>query len=377
MVLVSIRTLRYIKTLAAAVIIIRASQLLWSYNNLVSELISAYKFDQPFPTSAGNATLGFQKLVYINLAHRHDYDDAMTLQSLVSNITLSRQSGVNAADLKDAGLPPSSTDSMRKSHQACFRAHANLWRQMIDENWSSVLVLEADAIWDIHVREMMRLMSKGLNELMKIYPNSSASIHGSEAYSPESLLATENDPYCVNNWDILSLGQCFEFELNWEEYYIYDDPYGLKDGSFEYGDHVLNSERVARRSGGPFCTNAYAISRKGAEKLLLRGAIDLNEPVDMIIHDLTQEGYLNAYSVEPPIFGQWEYVDGIGADVFNSDVDNYDSQEIDENVQGIWDKVHKTFNVWKMKPLFDHVFLPYPALSALGPFLFGGVAKEE
>ena len=169
---------------------------------------------------------------------------------------------------------------------------------------------------------LMRLMSNGLNELMKIYPNSSATIHGSEAYTHESLLATENDPYCVNNWDILSLGQCYEFELNWEEYYIYDDPYGLKNGSFGYhGLELPNNQRVMRRSGGPVCTNAYAISRKGAEKLLLRGAIDLNEPVDVIIHHFTQEGYLNVYSVEPPIFGHWEYVDGIGADAFGSEVD--------------------------------------------------------
>ena len=248
---------------------------------------------------------------------------------------------------------------------------------MIDENWSSLLILEADAVWDIHIREMMRSMSKGLNELMRTYPNSSATIHGSEAYTPESLLASENDPYCINNWDIVSLGQCFEFGLNWEEYYIYDDPYGLKDGSFTYDDYILHNQRVVRRSGGPVCTNAYAISRKGAEKMLLRGAIDLNEPVDVIIHHFTEEGYLNVYSLEPPIFGQWEYVDGIGADIFNSEVNTYDSKEPDENVQDIWDKVHKTFNVWKMKPLFSHVVLQDPALSALGPFVFGEVAKEK
>ena len=122
---------------------------------------------------------------------------------------------------------------------------------MVDENWSSLLILEADAVWDIHIREMMRLASNGLNELMRLYPNSSAAIHGSEAYTPESLLATENDPYCVNNWDILSLGQCYEFMLNVEEYYVYDDPYGLKDESFTYHGHMGPNQRVVRRSGGP------------------------------------------------------------------------------------------------------------------------------
>ena len=71
------------------------------------------------------------------------------------------------------------------------------------------------------------------------------------------------------------------------------------------------------------CLSAYAISRKGAEKMLLRGAIDLNEPVDVIIHHFTEKGYLNTYSLEPPLFGQWEYVDRIGANVLNSDVNTY------------------------------------------------------
>jgi hypothetical protein len=59
---------------------------------------------------------------------------------------------------------------------------------------------------------------KRINEMYnEMYPYSSARIHGSEAWSSESLLATENDAYCVNNWDIFSLDQCFEFGLNWEE----------------------------------------------------------------------------------------------------------------------------------------------------------------
>ena len=82
------------------------------------------------------------------------------------------------------------------------------------------------------------------------------------------------------------MGQCSESELNWEEYHIYDDPYGLKDGSVEYDGHVLHNQRVVRRSAGPLCPNVYAISREGAEKMLLRGAIDVNGQVDAIIRDL-------------------------------------------------------------------------------------------
>ena len=87
---------------------------------------------------------------------------------------------------------------------------------------------------------------------------------------------------------------------------------------------------------------------------------------------------MNLYSIERPLFGQWEYVDGIGADAFNSEVDSYDSQEVDENVQDKWYKVHKTFHVWQMKKrYFSNVVLQDPALSAVGPFLFGEDTEEE
>jgi hypothetical protein len=95
-------------------------------------------------------------------------------------------------------------------------------------------------------------------------------------------------------------------------------------------DHVVDNRLVVRRICGPLCTNAYAISRKGAEKILLRGAIDLNEGVNFIIHRFTEEGYLCVYSLEQPLFGQWEYVDGIGADTSGSEIDTYDNKEIDE-----------------------------------------------
>jgi hypothetical protein len=77
---------------------------------------------------------------------------------------------------------------------------------------------------------------------------------------------------------------------------------------------------------------------------------------------------LNSYSLEPPRFSQWEYVDGISAYIFNSEVEYHNSKKIDENVKDIWDKVHKTFNVWQMKRrLLFHLVLQEPALSAIGP----------
>jgi hypothetical protein len=217
-----------------------------------------------FPTSAGNATLGFEKILYINLDHRYDLEDAMELQAWVSNITLARFPGVLDSTLQDKGLPPSSSlakgGTRYKPGEACFRAHANAWRQIINENLSRTLILEADSVWDVHIQVKMKHLSAGLNELMKKYPNSPGTfIKGGESYAPESLIATENDPYCADSWDLLSFGQCGEEALHGDEYVLYHDPYGIKDENYGYNNNRLLEQRVIRRSGGITCTNAYAL----------------------------------------------------------------------------------------------------------------------
>ena len=184
-----------------------------------------------FPRSAGNSTLGFHKIASINLPHRYDYDDAIVLQSLVSNITLDRYLGVDGESLEEAGLPPSSSthgpEPLSKNQQACFRAHANLWREMIENSWQTLLIMESDAMWDVDIKDQMRYLSVGLNDLMRKYPSTVETAVGERQYAEESLIPTEADPYCSSNWDILSLGQCFEHELNSEQFVVYHDPYGV------------------------------------------------------------------------------------------------------------------------------------------------------
>jgi hypothetical protein len=53
---------------------------------------------------------------------------------------------------------------------------------MINDNMESLLILEADATWDLNVRTMTERIAAAINKLMREYPDTAAGIHGSGAY---------------------------------------------------------------------------------------------------------------------------------------------------------------------------------------------------
>ncbi|ODQ63777.1 hypothetical protein NADFUDRAFT_84365 [Nadsonia fulvescens var. elongata DSM 6958] len=319
-------------------------------------------FNSVQPLSAGNSTLGFDKIKVINLPHRYDREDAISMQSMASDIDYEMVLGVYAKDLQDSGLPPASRPltgegSNEKNAKACFRAHANIWRQMLDEKWGSALILEADAAWDVEIRAIMQRVSYALKDLTDKYPLSS-----SEA------MPTERDPYNLAKWDIIMVGHCNEKDKHGDEYIVFPDPDSPIGKS--YKDTPLNDQRVIRRSGGTVCTTAYAISPSGALKLLLRSAIDLDSPVDLIIEGMVQEGTLISYSVHPPPFAQWQYEEHLGADGHNSDIRSVESKSDDKSAEA-WKKVHETMNVWRLGSRYQDSTFRHPAFGALKKMAFG------
>lgn len=83
--------------------------------------------DENYQKAAGNATLGFQRILVINLPSRFDRADAIVMQSVVSKIKVEFSPGVHEKELDENGLPPTSAPgALKTSEQACFRAHANV-----------------------------------------------------------------------------------------------------------------------------------------------------------------------------------------------------------------------------------------------------------
>ncbi|OAA73942.1 Glycosyl transferase, family 25 [Cordyceps fumosorosea ARSEF 2679] len=303
--------------------------------------------------AAGNATLGFGSIQFINLPLRFDRLDAATLQAWLSGIDMTEVRGVLADEINDVGMPPEHLTRVKKGEKGCWRAHANIWSQMLRDKTPAVLVLESDAAWDVEVRDIMRNLNQHFTYLLdalqsKTLRNPSFRDRGESGGHPLAL--SPNDPWHSTHWDLLSLGQCSEDPAHKDEALRYPDEH-VAPGS-DYWGAELGAERVVRRSGGPVCTTAYAVSQTGAAKLLLRTAVDLDNPVDLVMRRMTMSGDLVAYSVAPTVFGQWEYVDGIGMHErgANSDIHGGNSDG-ERNMTG-WDEVKRTGSIWRSRQ--DH-----------------------
>jgi len=281
------------------------------------------------------------------------------LQSSISNLSLHISAGVDISDISDnQGMPPNSSPGrLKESEKACFRAHANLWRQMLHEKWSSALIMEADAAWDVNVRAITQRFSHAFNDLMDAHPR-----------SPSTAQPSELDPYNVGKWDLLSLGQCHENTRHNNESLIYSDADAPFDMSY-YGRPLVD-ERVVRRSGGIVCTTAYALSPRGALKLLVKFSVDMTIPIDLAIRSMIESDELIAYSAQPSIIAQWVYRDGSGSEGANSDVSKVAIANTVDHSE-TWRDIHNSLNVWSLKPHHEDARFRNGALQALGRMAFG------
>jgi GR25 family glycosyltransferase involved in LPS biosynthesis len=187
---------------------------------------------------------------------------------------------------------------------------------MLAKKLPPVLILESDAAWDIDLRPIMALFNDKFTRLLQqlnstpIYADRSSSESSGEDRREQPLQPNPEDPWHSDHWDILSLGHCFDSQKSETSYLKYEDQY-VPEGK-DYFGQKLGHERVVHQSGGFACTTAYAITQRGAAKLLLRTAHDFNWPVDLVIKSMIANGELVAYTTIPTIMAQWNYVEGIG-----------------------------------------------------------------
>ncbi|CAG8597019.1 9148_t:CDS:1 [Dentiscutata erythropus] len=87
-----------------------------------------------------------------------------------------------------------------------------------------------------------------------------------------------------NDWDLLFIGHCYS-------------------GNTEYVANLTAHELHKR--GYVQCTHTYAVSAKGAKKLLEKINInDLQKAIDLELRDLMEAGKLIVYSIHPSIVVQ-------------------------------------------------------------------------
>ncbi|KAI9806597.1 MAG: hypothetical protein M1825_006054 [Sarcosagium campestre] len=225
--------------------------------------------------STSNATLGFEKILVINLPERTDKRDAMTLSASLSGLKIDWISAVRGSTLPDVALPfgagRNEGSGLSDGNIGSWRSHMNAVRSIVENGYSSALILEDDVDWDIRIKTQMAQFARGVRFLLP---------------DPESTAPSES-PY-GDGWDLLWIGHCGESlrpEGDRRTYVIYDDPTVPDFNHVSEPDFNLTDwpeyTRLVHHSWGPICSFAYALSYSGAQKLLYHlGVNELTAPYD-------------------------------------------------------------------------------------------------
>ncbi|KAJ9157504.1 Glycosyl transferase family 25 protein [Pleurostoma richardsiae] len=334
--------------------------------------------------AAGNRTLGFHSIRFINMKSRYDRQDAAVIQAYLSGIDLQDAAAVDGATINAVGLPPTSNDALKPGEKGCFRAHANIWSEVVQKRLPPVLVIESDATWDVNLRPIVALLNKHFTDLLRnmaVRPlygehaadNETAPLaddtgrsdaadpwwqpvdHRAPPLQPPPYLAEADadDPWHSDYWDLLSFGHCFDLQKAPNRHIRYADPW-VPAGK-DYFGHQLGVERVVHQSGGTVCTTAYAVTQRGAAKLLLRMALDLDMPIDLIMQSMIANGELTAYSTIPTVMAQWHYKPNLGMEYrgANSDIQGTMVEALSgDNAPTMdgWEEAKSSKSVWMSKP---------------------------
>ncbi|KAK9326841.1 hypothetical protein V1520DRAFT_350383 [Lipomyces starkeyi] len=282
-------------------------------------------------SSAQNETLGFGGIAYLSMPYRSDRQDAMELLASVYGLNFTYIPGVDGAAIADKAKPLHSY-WLRPPELGCWRAHVNAWRYLLESEFETLLVLEDDVDFDVHIHDIFETLSRQMQ-------------HNRIRITPPTEHEKKAAPYGLD-WDVLFVGQCSDHSNDdrLDLAHIYEDPnvpsrhdtffhfigqmesLGIRDSNF-------GKMRVIAPSWNPVCTMGYAITRRGAERLILdisyRG---ITGPVDIDIIRKLQQGIIRGYTITPPLFSAWR-VDG-AKDSDNQALENDQSKLGTGNLNG-------------------------------------------
>ncbi|GKT61373.1 glycosyltransferase family 25 protein [Colletotrichum tofieldiae] len=258
-----------------------------------------------------NLTLGFEKVFVVGLPSRTDRRDGIILQAALSEIEINLIDGVQGKDVPDEAIPQTSEhDRLSDGVIGCWRGHMNALEEIVLRNLSSALILEDDIDWDIRIRQQLHdfaLATQALTQPLLGGPSYPRSTERSPATVPDisfnhlpATVAPQISPY-GDDWDLLWVGHCgmhFPFldtqngipipkarvihanditVAPKKNLWTFNIPFTLKE---EYPEHT----RAVHHVQEGVCTFGYAVSQKGARRLLQEVALkDVNDAIDILL----------------------------------------------------------------------------------------------
>ena len=257
----------------------------------------------------------------INLPERTDKLDTFALTSSITDFTFLTLAGVDGATIPNKSLPTTKglnpDPSKRNKSVGSTRAHLNFALAIVRNRLSSAIVFEDDCDWDVSYKSQMELFAAGSRYL-------SNTVSSAKPHSPYG-----------DDWDLLWPGHCaiVTHKQDSRTFIIDNDPsvpppnhrvvFGDKPDMSTHG----NSTRIVFRAGGGVCVYAYALSFRGAQKLLHHMYTrESYEPFDLALEGLCrQDPNFRCISVYPQIVDSHKAAGAIDRD---SDIGQFESTEV-------------------------------------------------
>ncbi|KAF1845460.1 glycosyltransferase family 25 protein [Cucurbitaria berberidis CBS 394.84] len=276
-----------------------------------------------------NSTLGFEKILVINLPWRTDRRDSITLAAAHTGLSLEWINGINASQINEKAFPSGNHRQMPKGNVGSWRAHMNALRLVVERNLSTALILEDDVDWDERVRGQLAdfgIVSRRLPGMIAQFdtggqahvPATENPSHAdpvldaielakrSTARLPISNEPASSDPY-GRDWDIIWLGHCgtslpphqvsspTSLPQVADRFMLSHDP-TVPNSSDLRPSHLAPLDsissiypphtRIYHRSYRTLCTLAYAVTQGGARKILYEhGMRNLDKGYDFALSE--------------------------------------------------------------------------------------------
>ena len=250
----------------------------------------------------------------ISMPERSDQRDAFTVAASLSGMNYIQDDGVFGSSISDKARPH--TMNVKDTVLGCWRAHLNIWEDMVHNDIATALVFEGDSDWDVGIRAQMLEFARGTRFVHDEQDQATLSPYG-------------------DDWDLLWIGHCGSGPAPWnlKRYVIPFDPtvvppaariaFGTPDMS-HWEDRDGNHTRVIYPAFAGTCTASYAISLRGARKALYRLSMQPNSyAVDLGLRSICQDKDFGFKCIAPypTIVGLYRPA---GNTSQYSDIENYD-----------------------------------------------------
>ena len=217
---------------------------------------------------------------------------------------------MHADTILTKALPPDHSQSRPTPWIAAWRAHLNAISLVVQEGWSTTLILEDDVDWDIRLKASLRQSARAIDYMTRTEIPHTVWLHD----LPEPRVS-KTSPY-GSGWDVLWLGHC-GMELEEDVSLVLLDDLSVPETRYQSSwnseaknpltDFPPHTRAVVKGVHLGTCSLAYAVSQAGARKLLYSlGLQRLNAAFDLMLREWC-EGFNGherhvCYGVMPQLF---------------------------------------------------------------------------